>query len=255
MPFRRATLACVTRYFSWMDYSKYPDYSRYEEYGYGGPPTGKRRLYLILAVVWLAVGGGLLGFAGYQLMNPTQAEDAWIYARPGVDDPNVAVADVSGDPVAPALGDRPYRLVIDKIGVDAPVGAFGLNAEAQPEVPYQGDLVAWYTFSSPPGAGDNAVFAGHVTWNGDAIFRHLGELTPGDSVVIRSDDGGELIYEVSETALVDPTAEAARQWMDPNGQNVITLITCGGERFQTNDFFGAGYTQRQIVRAVLVGGI
>jgi LPXTG-site transpeptidase (sortase) family protein len=239
-----------------MDYGKYPDYSRYEELGYGGPPTGKRRLYLILAFVWLLVGGGLLAFAGYQLMSPSDAGESWIYARPNFEaDGSVAVAGEAGVPVAPALGDQPYRLVIDKIGVDAPVAAYGLNADAVPEVPYEGGLVAWYTFSSPPGGGDNAVFAGHVTWNGDAIFRHLGDLTVGDSIFIRSEDGGELIYEVSETTLVDPTSQAARQWMDPNGQNVITLITCGGERYETNDFFGAAYTQRQIVRAVLVGGI
>jgi LPXTG-site transpeptidase (sortase) family protein len=235
-----------------MDYGSHPENPRYDFYA--GGTTGKRRVYLMLSVLWLGVGVGMLAFAGYHLLNPASAgDDPWIYARPGIDDENVAVAGVSGEPVAPALGDQPYRLVIEKIGVDAPVGAFGLDADAHPEVPYQGDLVAWYTFTSPPGQGDNAVFAGHVTWNGDAVFRRLGDLQPGDRIFIRADGGGELVYEVSETALVDPTSEAAVQWMGSSGADTITLITCGGERYETNDIFGAAYTKRQVVRGVLVG--
>lgn len=216
--------------------------------------SGTRRLYIAMAIGWFVLGFGLLSFAGYQVLTRDSAGgagDQWVFAKPLEDGP-VAVAAAAGAPVPP-LGDQPMRIVIDKIGVDAPVGAFGLDENAVPEVPYQGDLVAWYNFTAAPGTGENAVFAGHVTWNGDAVFKHLGELEPGDRIVIKGETSGEIIYRVTEKALVDPTFESAQTWMGKAGADVITVITCGGDRFETNDpVFGADYTKRQIIRAELV---
>ncbi|MCH7810341.1 MAG: class F sortase, partial [Chloroflexi bacterium] len=135
---------------------------------------------------------------------------------------------------------------------DAPVYTFRLDEDALPRVPYDADLVAWYDFSSYPGNGENAVFAAHVTWNGDAVFKRLGELEAGDRIRIQREDGSNLIYEVTEVVLVEPSDPTARDWMLPAGEDVVTLITCGGERYLTDDFVGADYTHRQIIRARLI---
>ena len=213
--------------------------------------TGQRRLYVILAVLWLTAGFGILGYAGYEVLYKGTEPGQLIWVRPG--EPAAPDAGSGGDQhAAPVTGTESFRLVIDKIGVDAPVSAYGLDDNAAPAVPYEASLVAWYNFSSYPGNGDNAVFAGHVTWNGDAVFKRLADMQAGDRITIQREDGSHLVYEVSDSLLVEPTSQAAQDWMLPVGQDVITLITCGGERYLTDDFAGADYTHRQIVRAHLI---
>ena len=224
---------------------------RFDEIDTG--PTGKRRLFLFLAAFWFVAGILFLVAAGYRIVNQPEQDVTWVFARPLADSP-VAVAAAQGKPTPP-LGDQPFHLVIDKLGVNAPVESYGLAEDGSPQVPYRSDVIAWYAFSSPPGVGDNAVFAGHYTWNGDAVFRHLGDLQVGDRVAIAGDSTSEqLIYRVSLVTLVDPgDAGAAAQWMGPTGQDDITLITCGGEHFTTDDpVLGGDYTKRQIVRAEFI---
>ncbi len=79
---------------------------------------------------------------------------------------------------APPLKDALYRMIIDKIGVDAPVLTFGLDENAIPEIPTDPWDVAWYDFSAQPGTGSNAVFAGHVTWFGPGVFYDLYNWSP-----------------------------------------------------------------------------
>jgi LPXTG-site transpeptidase (sortase) family protein len=215
-------------------------------------PTGRRRLFVILAILWFGAGLVFLGFAAYTVLHKSPQDVQWVFAKPLADSP-VAVAKAAGKP-APPLGDQPVHIVIDKIGVNAEVDAYGLADDGTPAVPLRSDVVAWYTFTVPPGVGDNAVFAGHYTWNGDAVFRHIGDLQPGDRIAITGDvTHDELVYRVSDVTLVDPNdGQAAGKAMGSTGKDEITLITCGGEHFVTDDEFGGGYTKRQIVRAELV---
>ena len=158
-------------------------------------------------------------------------------------------------PAAPPLPDSGYTMVIDRIGVDAPVNVYGLDENAVPEVPLGSDaaeVVAWYNFSSKPGTGSNAVFAGHVTWNGRAVFYDLQSLQQGDVIRLVGTDGNELTYVVSANFAVDPNDPDSLQVMQPTSSDVITLITCGGTFFDTDDpVSGGDYTLRVIVRADL----
>lgn len=158
-------------------------------------------------------------------------------------------------PAAPPLPDSGYRMVIDRIGVDAPVNVYGLDENAVPEVPLgsdAADVVAWYNFSAKPGTGSNAVFAGHVTWNGRAVFYDLQTLQPGDPIRLVGTDGTELTYVVSANFAVDPNDPDSLQVMQPTDTDVITLITCGGTFFESADpVAGGDYTLRVIVRADL----
>lgn len=217
-------------------------------------PTGKRRLFVILAVLWFVAGFAFFGFAAYLLLQPSNSQDPdFVFAKPLGESP-VEVAQAAGTS-APPLGDQPMRIVIDKIGVNAEVNAYGLSDDGAPQVPFRSDIVAWYQFTLPPGVGGNAVFAGHYTWNGDAVFRYLGDLQIGDRVaIVGGETGQELVYRVSESVIVDPSdGQAAAKWMGAAATDTVTLITCAGERFVTDDpIFGGDYTKRQIVRAELV---
>jgi LPXTG-site transpeptidase (sortase) family protein len=153
-------------------------------------------------------------------------------------------------PIEPPLREAAYRLVIERIGVNASVFTFGLDANRVPEVPVNGTDVAWYSFSAPPGTGSNAVFAGHVTWGGNAVFYHLDEVQVGDHINLRGDSGVELSYVVSDSFLVDADDPNALSVMSPTDKDVITLITCGGSFYYTGDAVSNGdYTHRRIVRA------
>ena len=147
-------------------------------------------------------------------------------------------------------------MIIDSIGVDAPVETYGLDANAIPDVPTgpnAAEVIAWYDFSGEPGTGDNAVFSGHVTWFGQAVFWDLKKLEPGDTITLRGNDGTELVYSVSDSFLVDPSDPESVQVMGNMSEDVITLITCGGDFVDTGDpVFGGDYTSRRVVRASLV---
>jgi LPXTG-site transpeptidase (sortase) family protein len=151
----------------------------------------------------------------------------------------------------------PLRLVIDSLGVDAPVGVYELDGNGVPEVPLADDaaeVVAWYDFSSKPGAGSNAVFAGHVTWNrAPAVFGNLDDLQAGDVVRLVSDDGREYTYEVFANFAVDPYDTESLKVMAPTETDTVTLITCGGTWIpDPSEQFGGDYTTRTIVQAKLV---
>ena len=158
-------------------------------------------------------------------------------------------------PPQPPLPDSGYRIAIGKIGVDAPVDVYGLDDKGVPEVPLGSDaaeVVAWYNFSARPGTGSNAVFAGHVTWNGRAVFYDLQTLQPGDVIELVGAEGTRLTYVVSANFAVDPNDADSLQVMQPTDTDVITLITCGGTFFETGDpVAGGDYTLRVIVRAEL----
>ncbi len=148
----------------------------------------------------------------------------------------------------------PLRLVVERFGVDAPVVEMGLDEQGIPQVPLNGQDVAWYTFSSPPGAGSNAVFAGHINWGGaTGVFGNLDQLVPGDTVRVISDDGHEYTYEVFASFPVDPYDAESLKVMEPTPTDTVTLITCGGTWVpDASERFGGSYTNRTIVQARLM---
>ena len=224
----------------------------------------RRRILLAVGLVSFIGGISLLGLAlssgGSEELTPPAGPaliDVGDLDLEKIDRPRETAAPeatAAPRPVAP-LGDQPYRVVIEKIGVNAPVNTYGLDENAVPEVPTAADakqVIAWYDFSARPGTGSNAVFAGHVTWNGQAVFFKLATVVAGDLIRLQGTDGTELVYTVSNVWSVDPSDPDAVRVMDPTNSDAITLITCGGTFVDTNDpVFGGNYNQRLIVRAGL----
>ena len=115
--------------------------------------------------------------------------------------------------------------------MDAPVERFGLDENAIPIVPTGEDaahIIAWYDFSAQPGTGSHAVFAGHVTWNGAAVFKKLGTVAVGDTVQLRGTNGAEATYRVTSTLTFEANDPNALDVMKPTPNDSITLITCVG---------------------------
>jgi LPXTG-site transpeptidase (sortase) family protein len=171
----------------------------------------------------------------------------------------VVVTQPPAPPLPPPVAvSTPFRLIIDRLGINAPVGVYGLDARQIPEVPLNGREVAWYKFSAEPGRGSNAVFGGHVTWNGRAVFYNLNDLVAGDRIVIDRQDGSRLHYTVTDSFLVDARDPNSVSVMSPTSNDVVTLITCGGASYYVGGTFRYDYTHRLIVRAAFtsfeVGG-
>ncbi len=213
---------------------------------------------LFLTVVVLAALAGSLAGAPSGTAAPTVQEPqsaVRLVAEPDhiFDRYSAAVPSPTASPtiIEPPLGSTPFQLVIPSIGVEATVNAFGLDANAVPEVPRNGQEVAWYNWSSEPGTGSNAVLAGHRTWSGAGVFFDLEHLGDGDQILLRSDDGAELSYTVLENFMIDPNDSYALELMAPTNDDTITIITCGGEYSPTGGRFGGYYSDRRIVRASL----
>jgi len=209
---------------------------------------GKRLLMGVGGLALLAAAS----IGGYVLLS---GGDGGEEAPPAVEATQTVDATAPPAESGPALNEV-YRMIIEKIGVDAPVAPYGLDEQAVPLVPQGPDaaqVVAWYDFSAKPGTGSNAVFAGHVTWNGDAVFRNLNKLEEGDTIKLRDNQGAEVVYRVKSNVLVDPNDPESVKVMYPTDKDEATIITCGGEYFETNDpIAGGDYTGRVIIKAELV---
>lgn len=142
------------------------------------------------------------------------------------------------------------RLQIPVLGIDAPVVSRGLDASRMMEAPSDAWEVAWYHFTAAPGAGGNAVFAGHLDYRdvGPAIFWDLGKLGAGDVVAVVLPEGGRLEYRVVSVDAWDETTAPVDWILAPTTVESVTLITCAG----AFDDAARAYDQRLVVRAELL---
>lgn len=223
----------------------------------------RRGLSFGLGGIAFLVGVGLLAYGAYNVFvgdDGPPVSDAPLLAVSHFLTPTPLSTPLLFSPTPtplPPLGDEPYRLLIDKIGVNAPVSAYGLDEQAVPEVPTGDDaktVVAWYEFTARPGVGSNAVFAAHVTWFGEAVFYHLPDVALADEIKLRGKDGTELVYRVSNVFRVLASDPDARALMSATPSDVLTIITCDGVFTpDPNDHVSGGnYDNRLVIRADLV---
>lgn len=232
--------------------------------GFLGNATPSRKILLSIGTVTFVAGLVLL------VVGVMSALDS------GDNRPQPAVIDITPSPVpatpapategptpaptpvpTPPLPNAGYQLVIDRLGVEGPVQEYGLDENAIPIVPEGDDaatVIAWYNFSARPGTGSNAVFAGHVTWFGAAVFYNLSSTQPGDKIrLLSTTDGTELVYNVSDVYQVSATDPEAVNVMKSTPEDVITIITCDGvfTADPNDDVAGGSYDNRLVVRAQL----
>lgn len=205
--------------------------------------------------ILLAVGATALAGAGVlMVLTLTGVIDTSTYAGPGDSTPFGPTPNLTpeGTPTAPlpTPSSAPITgLVIPKYGIDAPIQVKGVDADNVMVSPDGPTNVAWYDFSGKPGHGSNAVFSGHVDYidYGPAVFSHLKDLVPGDTIDVHLEDGTVYTYAVESLWFVsaEPTQEELRGIVGPSTTDVITLITCGG----TFDPNTGQYDHRTVVRA------
>jgi sortase A len=130
----------------------------------------------------------------------------------------------------------PERLIIDAIGLDAPVVPVGQHPWRVGERVYsQWDVpntfaAGWHQNSASFGQPGNTVLHGHHNYNGE-VFRHLVHVQPGDIVTLEA-HGQRQYYLVAQTMTlaeedqpIEVRQENAR-WILPTSDERVTLITC-----------------------------
>lgn len=134
-------------------------------------------------------------------------------------------------PPPPAAGVDVARLAIPAIGVDAPVGRYGLDRYGRLDVPQETTTVGWNpAFNALPGTGGATFFAAHYTFGGRAgVFYRLSSLKGGDTIRVTLSDGSTHEYRV--TSVIDYVLESIDMGAllaGREGVESITLMTCSG---------------------------
>ena len=143
------------------------------------------------------------------------------------------------------------RLVVPRLGINAPVNVRGVDANGIMQDPYGPWDVVWYDFSGRPGHDwhGNAIFSGHVDYIrvGPAVFFRVGELNPEDVIEVHLVDGTVYRYAVRTKDVYPAYAAPVAAITGPTAEQSVTLITCTGQ------FAGGEYNNRLVVRAERIG--
>lgn len=202
---------------------------------------GRRGFVATVATAVFAVGGvTAIGVAIVSRRHPPQPSESSSRPLPKV-----------GKTLPPS---NPIAIDIPSIGVHSVVQRLGLNADGTLEVPAPGpryDEPAWYRYSPTPGALGPSIISGHKdsAKNGPSVFFDLGDLEPGDSVMVTREDGIVANFEV-EKVHTYPKDDFPTQLVYGNTDNAaLRLITCGGPF----DRSSGHYDDNVIVFGSLVG--
>jgi sortase A len=145
---------------------------------------------------------------------------------------------------------QPVRLKIPKLAIDAAVEQTGLNAKGEMGIPSNFSNVAWYRYGPLPGQQGSAVIDGHVD-NGLAlpgVFKRLGELAPGDELMVETAGGESLRFVVEAVERYDYRAVPTEHIFNRRDAARLNLITCAGAWLAD----GKTYDERLVVYAVFM---
>jgi sortase A len=139
-------------------------------------------------------------------------------------------------PTPTPVPQRPTRIVIPEIGVDAPVVVISLqpaevDGQTQAVWPVPATYAAgWHDTSAPLGVPGNTVLNGHNTTNGE-VFRDLYTLEIGEAITVYANDA-PYAYEVSEILILPEAGQPLEvrlenaRYILPTGDERLTLVTC-----------------------------
>ena len=111
-------------------------------------------------------------------------------------------------------------------------------------------VAGWFQLGPPPGAAGSSVILGHVdSTSGPAVFFRLDELSPGDRIAVRMDDGTTAQFRVRAVETYPNADFPARKVYGRQGRSQLNLVTCGG----AYDSSRGGYQANVVVYSSRVG--
>jgi sortase A len=148
-----------------------------------------------------------------------------------------AVATPSINPAAHNYG-LPVRLVVPKLGVNAPIEYMGTTADGAMDVPVKVTEAGWYKYGPHPGDTGSAVIAGHLDGpKGEpGVFIHLNKLVVGDTFTVTDDTGKTTSFVVRQIRNYNQNDLPTEVFQKADGVHV-NLITCSGAWNKTQQRF------------------
>lgn len=192
---------------------------------------------LAVAVIWLGVG---------HLQGDTPATSG--------SDANLSSTDSSTEESVDSLStvriQAPARLVIESIGVDAPIVPVGVEPDGAMAAPKTATDIGWYEKSALVGSSKRAMLlSGHYGLDAPEVLRRLNELKKGDKLVVEGARGDVLVYEVAETERKHRTeVDMEKAFRYGGGQEAVSIITCIG----MYNYAEKTYNDRYVVYALRV---
>jgi len=153
-------------------------------------------------------------------------------------------------PAPPMLPSTPVRIVIKRLGINAPIKSVGLRKNGTIEVPPPDDpnLVGWYRNMSTPGEAGPAVLLGHVdTRTRPAVFARLKEIRNGDTIEVKRQDKTTAVFTVGGVEQANKKTFPTQRVYGSQQNAQLHLITCSG----TYDRTTGHYTDNLIVYATM----
>lgn len=155
-----------------------------------------------------------------------QPQQALFQAAPTVPPPLPAVV-----PAPPMQPSTPLRLVIKRLGINAPVTSVGVDKNGAIETPSidNPNLIGWYRHGPTAGEGGPAVMLGHKdTRTRSAVFSRVGEIRNGDTIEVKRRDGTTAVFTVGGVEQVGKTIFPTQRVYGDQANAQLHLITCGG---------------------------
>jgi hypothetical protein len=225
-------------------------------------------LLMAIAIVTAAAGLVACGGGGGGKANDSGSDAAASPTLEAAAAETEVAASPTPEPKLPGDGDH---VVIQKIGVNAPISLKAVGADGQMPNPNGPDDIAFYNFDQNlwpglggrPGSGGNVILAGHVDWGVqhsglgcknntvkppcEAVLWDLTKLANGD--VIEIDVGDQAYkYQINGSKSYSASYTGWNDLLSGHGQESLTIVTCSG------DFNPATheYNSRLVVTAVRI---
>jgi hypothetical protein len=147
--------------------------------------------------------------------------------RPG----GLAPAGAGVGPAADPARLAPAEVTVPRIGASSTLIPLGLAEDGALQTPPVSTPMqaGWYALGPAPGEAGPAVIVGHVDGlRRPGIFFRLGELVPGDEIVIRRADASLLHFIVTRISQVPKDRFPTDEVYGPTTGPELRLITCGG---------------------------
>ena len=175
---------------------------------------------LLLAVGIALVAGGGLPRAGS--VAPVALPSATATATPAA--PGSGVSTAPPPTAAPTIGPIPdgYRIEMPRLGIDLPIAEGDIERDVVVQKTPE-NFAFHFPGSAIPGTVGNSYIYAHAR---TGMFLALWNAKVGDKVTIKTPDGAELKFVVTEVHPRVPSADTS--WLQPSSDERLTLQTSTG---------------------------
>ncbi|WP_240506847.1 class F sortase [Thermoactinospora rubra] len=135
---------------------------------------------------------------------------------------------VPAPPMQPAT---PVRLIIKRLGINAPIVTVGTDKNGAIETPPidNPNLIGWYRHGPTAGEAGPAVMLGHKdTRTRPAVFSRVGEIRNGDVIEVKRRDGTTAVFTVGGVEQIGKQVFPTERVYGDQQNAQLHLITCGG---------------------------